>query len=301
MEKNRVVETRKSILKVLKEYALLSFGTVIVTLGLYIFAIPNQFVMGGVTGISIVVDPFLPSWLTPATLVLVLNIILLLVGFAFLGKDFGFKTVYTSMLLSVVGILVEYIGTAGLPEGQSRYPLTGNLVLELVLAVVLPAIGSAIVFYYNGSGGGTDIIAMILRKYSRIESGKALLCVDSFIMLVSFTYGVEIGLLSALGLFTKSLIVDRVNLSMNRSKYCIIITTFPEEVGEYINKVMQRGATMWRGVGVYTHEHKYILLVVMNPRQAKIVRDEIKRIDENAFLVVTDTSDIVGKGFRALF
>ena len=145
------------------------------------------------------------------------------------------------------------------------------------------------------------VIAMILKKYSRIESGKALLCVDFMIMLVSFTNGMEIGFLSALGLLMKSLIVDRVNLSMNRSKYCIIITTHPDEVGEYINKVIHRGATMWTGVGVYTHEAKHILLVVMNPRQAKVVRDEIKRIDERAFLVLTETSDIVGNGFKALF
>ncbi|MBR2986511.1 MAG: YitT family protein [Clostridia bacterium] len=300
MEKNKMIETRVKLGRILTDYICLSIGTILVTVGLYIFAIPNQFVMGGVTGISIVIAPFLPSWLTPATFVLVLNVLLLLVGFAFLGKDFGFKTVYTSMLLSIVGMVIEYFGTAGLPEGMSRYPLTDNLVLELVLSVVLPAIGSAIVFYYNGSGGGTDIIAMILKKYSRIPSGKALLCVDSFIMLVSFTYGIEIGLLSALGLFAKSLIVDRVNLSMNRSKYVIIITTYPEEVGEYINKVIGRGATMWQGVGVYTHEKKYILLAVMNQRQAAIVRDEIKKIDEHAFLVLDETSDIVGNGFRAL-
>ncbi|MBQ7364252.1 MAG: YitT family protein [Clostridia bacterium] len=300
MEKNKVIEKNIRIGKILKEYLLLSVGTLLVTVGLYIFAIPNQFVMGGVTGLSIVAAPFLPAWLTPATLVLVLNVLLLLVGFAFLGKDFGFKTVYTSILLSLVGMAIEFFGTVGLPEGQNRYPLTDNLVLELILAVVLPAIGSAIVFYYNGSGGGTDIIAMILKKYTRIESGKALLCVDSLIMLVSFSYGVEIGLLSALGLFAKSLIVDRVNLSMNRSKYCIIITTYPEEVGEYINKVIGRGATMWQGVGVYTHEKKYIVLAVMNVRQAAVVRDEIKTIDDHAFLLVDDTSDIVGNGFRAL-
>jgi len=301
MDKNRIIETRRDILHILKEYAMISLGTILMSLGLYIFAVPNQFIMGGVTGLSMIVSPFLPAWLTTATLVLILNILLLLVGFAFLGRDFGFKTVYTSILFSVFSIFIEKIGTLGLAEGQSRYPLTGNLVLELVLSVLLPAIGAAIAFYYNGSGGGTDIIAMILRKYSRIESGKALLCVDFFIMLVSFTYGMEIGLLSALGLFMKSLIVDRVNLTMNRSKYCIIITTHPEEVGEYINKVIHRGATMWKGVGVYTHETKHILLVAMNLRQAKVVRDEIKRIDGHAFLVVTDTSDIVGNGFRALF
>lgn len=301
MNKNKVIETRARFARVLKEYLLLSVGTLLVTVGLYVFAMPNQFVMGGVTGISIVVAPFLPTWLTPATLVMVMNVLLLLVGFAFLGKDFGFKTVYTSILLSIAGMVIEYIGTVGLPEGQNRYPLTDNLVLELVLSVVLPSIGSAIVFYYNGSGGGTDIIAMILKKHSRIPSGTALLCVDSFIMLVSFTYGIEIGLLSALGLFAKSLIVDRVNLSMNRSKYCIIITTYPEEVGEYINQIIGRGATMWQGVGVYTHEKKYILFTVMNPRQASVVRDEIKTIDDHAFVVLTDTSDIVGNGFRSLF
>lgn len=301
MDKNRVVELRRSLLNVVKEYAMISLGTILMALGLYIFAVPNSFIMGGVTGLSMIVSPFLPPWLTTATLVLILNILLLLVGFAFLGRDFGFKTVYTSILFSVFAILIEKLGTAGLAAGESRYPLTENLVLELVLSVLLPAIGAAIVFYYNGSGGGTDIIAMILKKYSRIESGKALLLVDFVIMLVSFTNGMEIGFLSALGLLMKSLIVDRVNLSMNRSKYCIIITTHPEEVGEYVNKIIHRGATMWQGVGVYTHETKYILLVVMNPRQAMIVRDEVKRIDEHAFLVLTDTSDIVGNGFRALF
>ena len=301
MDKNRVVEMRSDIRTVLKEYAMISVGTILMALGLYIFAVPNQFIMGGVTGLSMIIAPFLPSWLTTATLALILNVLLLLVGFAFLGRDFGFKTVYTSILYSVVGVLIEALGTAGLAEGQSHYPLTDNLVLELVLSVLFPAIGAAIAFYYNGSGGGTDVIAMVLKKYSRIESGKALLCVDFLIMLVSFTNGMEIGFLSALGLLMKSLIVDRVNLSMNRSKYCIIITTHPEEVGEYVNKIIHRGATMWQGVGVYTHETKHILLTVMNPRQAKIVRDEVKRIDEHAFLVLTDTSDIVGNGFRALF
>ena len=301
MDKNRVVETRRSVLRVLKEYAMITLGTFLMALGLYLFAVPNSFIMGGVTGLAMIVSPFLPPWITTATLVLIVNVALVLVGFAFLGRDFGFKTVYSSILFSLFAMLVEFCGTVGLPAGESRYPFTDNLVLELILSVLLPAVGSAIAFYYNGSGGGTDIIAMILKKYSRIESGKALLCVDSLIMLVSFTHGVEIGLLSAIGVFTKSLIVDRVNLSMNRSKYCLIVTTHPDEVGDYINRVMHRGATMWKGVGVYTREDKHILLVVMNPRQAVIVRDEIKRIDEHAFLVLTDTSDIVGNGFRSLF
>lgn len=291
---------RQKIRRVMYEYLMLTIGTLLTTVGLYVFAMPNQFVMGGVTGISIVLAEFIP--LSAATMVTIMNVILLMVGFAVLGKDFGFKTVYTSLLLSGVGMLLEWAGTAGLEAGASRYPLSGgNLMLELVLAVILPAIGAAIAFYYNGSGGGTDIIAMILRNKFKIESGKALICVDALIMLVSFRYGMEIGLLSAVGLFTKSFIVDKVNLSLNRSKYCIIVTTHPEEVGAYINRVLHRGATMWRGQGVYTGEEKYIMMVVMNVRQVRAIRSKVKSIDEHAFIVVDDTSDIIGNGFRALF
>ena len=295
MEKNTVVRSGDLVKTVLRDYVMLSLGTLLTTVGLYVFAMPHQFVMGGVIGISIVLEPLLPSFITAGVLVMILNMILLLVGFAFLGKDFGFKTVYTSIFLSCVGMLIEWLG-----RRYDLFPLTDNLLLELVLAVILPAVGTAIVFYYNGSGGGTDIVALIMKKYMRIEGGKALLCVDFLIMLVSFTYSVEIGLLSMLGLFMKSLIVDKVTKSMLRSKYCIIVTTRPDEIGEYINKKLQRGATMWKGMGVYTHEEKHILLVVMNAKQIRQVRRDIMMIDSRAFTIVEDTSDVIGNGFRAL-
>lgn len=295
MEKNTVVRSGDRVKAVMRDYFMLSVGTFLTTVGLYVFAMPHQFVMGGVIGISIVLDPFLPAFLTTGMLVSIMNMILLLIGFAFLGRDFGFKTVYTSIFLSGVGMLIEWIGMK-----YDLFPLTDNLLLELVFAVMLPAIGTAIVFYYNGSGGGTDIVALIIKKYMRIEGGKALLCVDFMIMLVSFTYSVEVGLLSMLGLFAKSMIVDKVTKSMLRSKYCIIVTTCPDEIGEYINKKLQRGATMWKGMGVYTHEEKHILLVVMNAKQIRQVRRDIQMIDSRAFTIVEDTSDVIGNGFRAL-
>lgn len=302
MEKNTVNHAKGRFVTALKEYFYISVGSILVAIGLYTFAVPNEFVLGGVTGISIILSPFLPDFITPAVFVLALNIILLLVGFAFLGKDFGFKTVYGSILYSLMGLGIERLE----PLFPNGYPLTApvggeaNLVLELLLAVLLPAVGSAIVFYYNGSGGGTDIIAMILKKYSRIESGKALIIADFFIMLVSFANSIEIGLLSTLGLFLKSLILDRVNRSMNLAKYCIIITTKPDEVRDFICKKMNRGGTMWRGEGVYTGEEKAIFLVVMKARLIKNFRNEIKGIDEHAFTIVDDTSDVIGSGFRAL-
>ena len=302
MENSAVSQRKAKWRSILTEYFYITVGSIIVATGLYTFAVPNEFVLGGVTGISIILTPFLPSFITPAVFVLALNVILLLVGFIFLGKDFGFKTVYGSILYSLIGIVIERIE----PLFPSGYPLTAdasgeaNLLLELLLAVVLPAVGSAIVFYYNGSGGGTDIIAMILKKYTHIESGKGLIIADFFIMLVSFANSIEIGLLSALGLFLKSLILDRVNRSMNLAKYCIIITTKPDEVREFISKKMNRGGTMWKGEGVYTGEEKAIFFVVMKAKLIKNFRSEIKNIDEHAFTVVDDTSDVIGSGFRAL-
>ena len=301
--------------QILFEYLMLTIGTVFTTVGLYVFAMPNRFVMGGVTGISIVLAGLLPASfpLTAASMVTIMNVLLLLIGFAVLGRDFGFKTVYTSLLLSGLGMLLEWIGKQGQWVGRvggTLFPLTqktvgsvteANLVLELMLAVILPGIGAAIAFYYNGSGGGTDIIAMIVKHKFKVDSGKALIAADFFIMLVSFTYGMELGLLSALGLFAKSFIVDKVILSMNRSKYCMIVTTHPQEIGAYINQTLHRGATMWKGTGVYTGEEKYILMVVMNARQSHAVRNAIKSYDEHAFIIVDDTSDIVGNGFRPLF
>ena len=119
-------------------------------------------------------------------------------------------------------------------------------------------------------------------------------------MLVSFSYSIEIGLLSMFGLFIKSSIVDKVSKSMIASKFCIIVTTHPDEIGEYINKKLHRGATMWKGMGVYTHEDKYILLVVMNAKQIRRVRQDIKKFDSQAFTIVEDTCDVIGNGFREL-
>lgn len=299
MVRNTIMHEDSKFKTVLKEYFMLTVGTLIVTVGLYVFLIPNSFIMGGVTGISVMLSHVLPEGfpITTAGFATIFNILLLLVGFAFLGRDFGFKTVYTSILLSAVGMGIEYLGTTVYP---GLFPLTDNLFLEMCVAVLLPGIGTAIIFYNKGSGGGTDVVAMIFKKYTRTESGRALLYVDFVIMLSAYIRGIEIGMLSTLGLFAKAMIIDKFIESLNRSKYFTIVTTYPDEVGDYINKVLHRGATMWKGMGVYTHEEKYILLVAMNTRQSKVVRDAIKKIDPHAFIVVDNTSDIVGNGFRAM-
>lgn len=286
---------KKSKKGLFRDYVMVTIGTVILTIGVYIFKIPNKFIMGGVTGISVALSSVMPDdfFISTAWIIMILNVLLLAVGFVFVGKSFGLKTVYASLLSSGLGIVIDYMNIG--------LPLTDNLLLETCFSVILPGAGTAIMFYYGASSGGTDIIAMILKKYTHMESGKALMCVDVLIMIVSFTNGVEIGLLSTLGLLAKSLVIDRLIEKMNNSKYFLIITTKPHEIGIMINDEFGRGATMWKGQGMYTHTEKYIILVVMSPREAVHIRDEIKKIDSHAFIIVENSSDIMGKGFRAMY
>ena len=158
-------------MKLLWEYGLITASIWVMVVGVYFFKFPNHFAFGGVTGFSTVVSA-VTSW-SAGGFTFAANMILLLVGFIFVGRQFGVKTVYASVLMSVCLALLEKI-----------YPMTGPLtsepVLELVFAIFLPAVGSAILFNIGASSGGTDIIAMILKKYTSFNIGTALLLVDMF-------------------------------------------------------------------------------------------------------------------------
>ena len=138
-----------------EEYFALTLAVIVLVIGIYVFKFPNHFSFGGVTGIAVLLEEFLPF--SASTLTLVMNMLLLIVGFLFLGKEFGIKTVYVSVLSSVLlELLDRYVPLRG--------PLTDQPVLELVFAIVLPAVSAAVFFYYDASGGGTDIVAMIVKK-----------------------------------------------------------------------------------------------------------------------------------------
>ncbi len=277
--------------QLLKEYALLTLGTVIMVLGIYFFKFPNNFSTGGVTGIAVVAAHYFPS-ITRGDFVLVINVALLALGFAVFGKGFGGKTVYVSLLTSILTWVLERI----VPMSA---PMTVQPLLELVFAVSLPAIGSAILFNLDASSGGTDIVAMVLRKYTSLDIGKALMCSDLVITLAAFlAFGPETGLFSVLGLVMKSLLVDMVLENINTHKYFHIITTRPAEIETYITQTLKRGATELRGEGAYTHEGRTVLMTVMSRREAILLRRFVRQTDPAAFVLIMNTGEIIGKGFR---
>ena len=146
------------------EYILITASTLCMAIGIYYFKFPNNFTFGGVSGLSVVLSPFLP--ISPSSVNFIINALLLVLGFLFLGRGFGVRTVYSSTLLSVALSVLDQ-------AAPLAAPLTDEPLLELVFAVLLPGFGSAVLFNIGASSGGTDVVAMILRKYTSVDIGRA--------------------------------------------------------------------------------------------------------------------------------
>jgi uncharacterized membrane-anchored protein YitT (DUF2179 family) len=275
------------------DFLLINLGVVLMASGIYFFKFPNHFSTGGVSGVSIVLGGLFPQ-LRPGILVFAINMLLLVLGFMFFGKSFGLRTAYASTLFSALIWLFEVI----FPMDK---PLTDQPLLELVYAVMLPAVGSAVLFNTDASSGGTDVIAMILRKYTSLDIGKSLLISDLLITLsAGFVFGVRVGLFSLAGLAAKALVVDNVIESINLNKYFTIITTRPDEICGFINTRLNRGATVQEAKGAFTHLSKYVIITVVNRPQAIRLKRFIREVDPDAFVFITNTSEIIGKGFRGV-
>ena len=276
--------------QMIKEYILITVAVVLMDIGIYVFKFPNNFSFGGVSGLAVVVTHFVPS--TASQINLAINMLLLVFGFLFLGRNFGVKTAYVTVLSSVLLNIME----AAFPM---QAPLTNETMLELFYAIALPALASAILFYENASGGGTDIIAMVLRKYSTMNISSALLAVDAIIVFVAyFVFDTRTGLFSICGLMAKTLLIDKAIERMKLSKYFTIICSKPEPICDYIMNDLKRSATVYKAEGAYTHKDRVVILTVMDPKQAVLLERRIQSVDPEAFLMVTKSSEIMGKGFR---
>jgi len=275
------------------DFLLINLGLILTAAGIHYFKAPNNFATGGVSGLAIVARYFLPG-ISVGPLMMVINILLLLIGFSLVGRSFGYKTVYSSFALSgMVWALDRF--------NPILHPFTGDKMLELVFAILLPAVGSAIVFNQDASTGGTDVVAKVLSKFTSIDIGKALFLADSAItVMAGVVFGVRIGMYSFLGLLMKGFLIDTVIEGINMRKQMVIISDEPEAVREYIIKNLHRGATIHKAYGAFTNREKHIITTVVNRRQAITLKNYVHEIDKKAFITVTNTSEIIGKGFRSL-
>ncbi len=273
-----------------REVLLLILGTALVALGVYFFKFPNNYSTGGVTGIAVILSSLFPT-VSSSTFTSVINIASLVLGFVFLNRGFGIRTIFCTLLFSAMLAGLEWLY-------PMTHPLTNQKMLELFFAVILPSLGAAILFNLDSSTGGTDILAMILKKYTSMDIGKALLYVDVLITAATLiVINIETGLYSLLGLVLKSVMVDMVIESFNRRKSFMLVTSCPDEVCTYITHQLHRSATYWKGEGAYSHQDKWVVLTALSRAQAVALRRYLKGIDPHAFMLITNSSEIFGKGF----
>lgn len=272
-------------------FLLLNAGLILTAIAIVVFKTPNHFAFGGTSGVSVILNTLVPN-LPVSVFMWILNIALVVLGLIFLEFKVVGWSVYASIALSGYTSLVELV----YPSTQSP---TGDMWLDLCFAVLLPAIGSALVFDIGASTGGTDIVALILKKHSSLQIGRALLVVDIGIVLIAaFLYGPRVGLYCVLGLFAKTMVVDTAIESLHLRKVCTVICTHPDLVEEFIVRELNRSATITHGIGAYTGRPVTILMSVLTRREAMRLRLFVRRIEPGAFITIVNSSEIIGKGFR---
>ena len=278
--------------ELLREFLLMNLGTLLVSVGVYFFKFPNHFSMGGVSGLAVLLGKLLPQ-LSPSTFNTIINVLFLVLGFVMLNRGFGARTVYCSILSAGLIQLFEW----AFPMDR---PLTDQLMLELFFAVILPALGSAILFNIDASSGGTDVIALILKKYTHMQNtGEALFITDlAMVLAACFVFDLYTALYSFVGLTVKSLVVDAVLEQMKMCKAILIVCDDRKPICDFVMRKLVRGATYTPCYGAYTDRPHYMIYTTLTHREALQLQAFIHKENLNAFISMLSTTEVFGKGFN---
>ena len=277
----------------IKSFFIITISTIIMAIGVYFFKFPNNFCFGGVTGAAVVFAKILP--ISASSFSFVVNMALLVVGFAFLGKSFALRTTYATILLS--GLLVVFERAFPLKQ-----PLSNEPMLELIFAIALPAIASALLFYEGSSSGGTDVIAMIVKKYAHVDDiGIALFVTDLIMIIIAcFVFDIKTALYSFVGLTVKSFLIDAIIENIMLRKSIMITCDDKDAICHFITGELQKGATIVEATGAYTNEKRYLIFTTLTRKQAAVLRSFIHQNKLHAFISMSTTSEVFGKGFTSI-
>lgn len=272
----------------IKEFALITIGIFLVAISVVYFFEPNNIAAGGITGLAIVINHYIP-FISIGPLVLMMDAILFIVALIVLGAKFGAKTIYSSFLLSTSMWLM-----------QTFIPIniTNDLILATIFGTLISAVGMAIVFNANASTGGTDIIAKILNKFFHIEIGKSLLIVDFLVTLLgAVTFGINIGLYGLLAVIINGVVIDNIIAGFKTKSEITIISEKNKEISKFILDDLERGCTFIKGIGGFTRKDTSILYTVLDRNEFIKLKNKIKEIDKNAFITVGEVHEVMGEGF----
>ena len=275
----------------IKTFLLINLGILVMTIGLYYFLIPSQLAVGGVTGLAMVINKVMPE-IPIGALMIIFNILLFILAFTIIGKEFGGYTIYCSFALSGLIYLLEIVT----PIHQ---PIVGDLLLNLVYGIMIQGIGMGIIFYQNASTGGTDIVAKIINKFTHLDIGKSLLLADFLItMLAGLTFGLELGLYALLGIIINSAVIDKVIAGLNTKMNLLIISSEYERINNFILQELNRGSTLYYAEGGFSRSHKKIVNTIVTRKEYIAIRKYVKEVDSKAFISVSFVSEVLGEGFN---
>ena len=285
------------------DYSLILVGSFVLAAGYVYFITPHRIVPGGVYGIAIVVHyltegvfSFWPKGIPIGLFGLVLNIPLAIAGIKILGPRFGVKTIVGFVLASAFIDLIAYL------RPDSYAPLVTDVLLSCIYGGVLIGVGLGLIFKSRATSGGSDIVAMIIAKYTRIQLGRLMIYVDSVIVLLGLAVFQDwhIPLYSLIVIYITGRAIDLILEGADYNKALLIVSKKHREIKEKILKDLERGGTYLNGEGMFTGHEKQIIYTVVSRREVAILEEYISRIDPEAFITVMDAREILGEGFQNL-
>ncbi len=285
---NRHLHIKKST----KEFIIINIGILFIAMGIHFFKNPNKFALGGISGISILLSYYFED-IPMGGLMLGINVVLIAVSYFVLGGKFASKTIYGSFSLSFLVMLLEFLF-------PMRAPFTDQKLVELLYGVFLPGFGSALVFHYGATTGGTDVVAKMLSKWLHMKMSMALLLIDfSIALYAGVLFGVEVLLFSLLGVGLRVFAMDSILESLTVFKIVVIISDKNEEIKNFICNELERGATIYHARGAYTVQDREVITTVVARQQARLLQKFVNQVDKDAFITISNSSKIIGKGFSA--
>lgn len=263
----------------------ITFATIIVAAAVYFFLIPSHVSVGSISGLAMVLENFIPLKISVITLVL--NFFLLILGFLFIGKEFGAKTVYTSLLVPVALAVFEVF----FPDSQS---FTSDPFLDMLCYIFVVSVGQAMLFNRNASSGGLDIVAKFLNKYLHMDIGRALSLAGMCVALSSaFVYDKKIVVLSVLGTYISGIVLDHFIFGFNIKKRVCIISKRGEEIKAFILHNLHSGATIYEATGAYDNQPKKEIITIVDKNEYGMLMNYISKTDKNAFVTVYAVNEVI--------
>ena len=276
--------------KNLKKTLIVTFGSILVAVGIYFFVMDHNIPLGGLSGFAIGVQNLYPG-IQVGFLMTVLNIILFIISFIFLGKEYVGFTLYSSLIVSNVITVFENLVPI-------KNHLTENVLLSMIIGVLLSGLGVAIVITQNATTGGTEIIASIINKYTNIEMGKSILISDFLVVVFGmYAIGIEAAMYGIIGLGLTTIVVDWYISGFNTKINMVIITKEYGKINEFITSHMERGSTIYYAKGGFSKNEKQVIHTVVSRKEYFAIKDYIIKIDPLAFVTMNYVNEVVGEGF----